>query len=93
MDIDTDDLEDRLFEACHHWTIGKPTNTGLFGPVQASARIFIARALVTWRIAESADETAKLATDFDTWLRAIVVSQLPEVKKKLGPIEVKIPRH
>jgi hypothetical protein len=33
MDIDTDDLEDRLFEACHNWTNGKPTNTALFGPV------------------------------------------------------------
>ena len=92
MNIDTDDLEQRLFEDCHNWMMGKPTNTGLFGTVQASARIFLARALATWRIAESAGETAKLATDFDAWLRSIVASQLPEVKKKLG-VEVKIPRH
>ncbi len=71
---------------------GKPVNTALFGTVQASARIFIARALTTWRIAESSGETAKLATDFDAWLRAIVTDQLPEVRKKLG-VEVKIPRH
>jgi|GEM_PF-5345368 len=92
MNIDTDDLEQRLFEACHDWMNGKPTNIGLFGPVQASARIFLARALATWRIAESAGESHKLATDFDTWLQTIVASQLPEVKKKLG-VEVKIPRH
>jgi hypothetical protein len=92
MKINTDDLENRLFEECHNWMMGKSTNTGLFGTVQASARIFLARALATWRIAESAGESHKLATDFDTWLRAIVADQLPEVKKKLG-VEVKIPRH
>ena len=92
MNLNTDDLEDRLFEDCHDWMKGKPVNTAFFGTVQASARIFIARALIGWRIAESSGETDKLATDFDTWLRAIVVSQLPEVKKKLG-VEVKIPRH
>ena len=63
MNIDTDDLEDRLFEACHDWMMGKPVNTALFGTVQASARIFIARALATWRIAESSGEAEKLATN------------------------------
>ncbi len=90
--MNTDDLEQRLFEACHDWMDGKPTNTALFGPVQASARIFLARALATWRIAESAGESHKLATDFDTWLQTIVADQLPEVRKKLA-VDVEIPRH
>jgi lysophospholipase L1-like esterase len=77
MDMNTDDLENRLYEDCHDWMKGKPVNTALFGTVQASARIFIARALTTWRIAESSGETDKIATDFEAWLRAIVTDQLP----------------
>ena len=90
--MNTDDLEQRLFEACHAWMDGKPTNTALFGPVQASARIFLARALATWRIAESAGESHKLATDFDSWLQTIITDQLPEVRQKLA-VDVDIPRH
>ena len=90
--MNTDDLEQRLFEACHDWMDGKPTNTALFGPVQASARIFLARALATWRIAESAGESHKLATDFETWLQTIVADQLPQVRQKLE-VDVQIPRH
>ena len=90
--MNTDDLEQRLFEACHKWMDGKPTNTALFGPVQASARIFLARALATWRIAESCGESHKLATNFDAWLQTIVADQLPQVRQKLA-VDVEIPRH
>jgi hypothetical protein len=47
MNFNTDDLADQLFEDCHDWMMGRPTNTAPFDTVQASAPILIARALAT----------------------------------------------
>ena len=90
MDMNTDDLEDRLLARCHRWMHGKPPELGVFGPVQATARVFLVQALTAWSGMESAGAAQKLAPDVETWLRKIIADELPVVRTKL---EVKVPIH
>jgi hypothetical protein len=71
---------------------GKPVELGVFGPVQATARVFLVQALTAWRGMESAGATQQLAPDVETWLRRIIADELPVVRGKLDA-KVSIPKH
>ena len=57
MTMDTDQLEHDMNELCHEWTHGKPPTDGVFGPVQAAARVFIS----TWTVLEATGQTEQPA--------------------------------
>ena len=90
--MNTDDLEDRLLARCHRWMLGKPAELGVFGPVQATARVFLVQALTAWSAMESAGAIQQLAPDVESWLRKIVADELPVVRAKLE-VKVSIPKH
>ncbi len=90
--MNTDDLENRLLDHCHHWTDGKSVELGVFGPVQATARVFLVQALSAWSGMESAGATQQLAPDVESWLRKIIADELPVVRAKLE-VTVSIPKH
>ena len=39
--MNTDQLERDMNELCHKWMHGETTTDGVFGPVQAAARVFL----------------------------------------------------
>jgi hypothetical protein len=59
--MDTDQLERDMNELCHKWMHGKGPTEGVFGPVQAAARVFIFQALSAWTVLESTGQTEQLA--------------------------------
>jgi hypothetical protein len=69
--MDTDQLEHDMNELCHEWMLGKAPTDGVFGTVQAAARVFIFQALSTWTVLEATGQTEQLAPDFQAWLRSI----------------------
>jgi hypothetical protein len=85
--MNTDDLKDHLLDRCHSWTHGKPTELGVFGPVQTTARVFLVQVLTAWSGMECAGAAQKLAPDVETWLRQIIADELPVVRAEL---EVKV---
>ena len=70
--MNTDQLERDMNELCHKWMHGETTTDGVFGPVQAAARVFLT--LSAWTVLESTGQTEQLAPDFQTWLRRILGS-------------------
>ena len=64
----------------------------VFGPVQAAARVFIFQALSAWTVLESTGQTEQLAPDFQTWLRSILESEEPHVRR-VSSIKVSIQKH
>ena len=90
--MNTDDPEKELMRRCHRWMGGKSTSVGVFGPVQATLRVFLAQALTAWRAALMQNEADKLAPDFDSWVQQIIADQLLHVRQRLE-VEIRIPRH
>ena len=90
--MNTDQLEHDMNDLCHKWMHGKTTTDGVFGPVQAAARVFIFQALSAWTVLESTGQTAQLAPDFQTWLRSILEGEEPHVRRVSG-VKVTIPKH
>jgi len=56
--MDTDQLEYDMNELCHEWMHGKAPTDGVFGPVQAAARVFIFQALSAWTVLEANPDRA-----------------------------------
>ena len=79
--MDTDQLEHAMNELCHQWMSGKAPTDGVFGPVQAAARVFIFQALSAWSVLESTGQTEQLAPDFHAWLRSILEGEEPHVRR------------
>ncbi len=90
--MDTDQLEHDMNQLCHQWMHGKAPTDGVFGPVQAAARVFLFQALTTWTILEETAQTEQLAPDFQTWLRSILESEEPYVRR-VSSVKVTIPKH
>ena len=63
--MDTDRLEKAMNDLCHRWMHGKALTAGVFGPVQAAARVFIFQALTAWTALEATGQTAQLAPEFE----------------------------
>jgi hypothetical protein len=90
--MNTDQLEHDLNQLCHRWMQGKTTTDGVFGPVQATARVFIFQALSTWTVLEASGQTEQLAPDFAAWLRSILEGEEPHVRR-VSSIKVSLPKH
>ena len=90
--MDTDQLEHDMNELCHQMDVGKAPTDGVFGPVQAAARVFIFQALSAWTVLESTGQTEQLAPDFHGWLRGILDAEEPHVRR-ISSIKVSIPKH
>jgi len=60
---------------------GKASTDGVFGPVQASARVFIFQAHSAWTMLEATGQTEQLAPDFETWLRRILEDEIRYVRR------------
>ena len=87
--MDTDQLEHDMNEADDD---GKDPTDGVFGTVQAAARVFIFQALSAWTVLEETGQTEQLATDFQTWLRKILDDEFPYVRR-IASVKVSIPKH
>ena len=92
MEFDTDRLERRLNRLCHQWMRGKAPADGVFGPVQATARVFIFQALAAWTVLEQTGQTERLAPDFRAWLAKILADEEPHVRR-VSSIKVTLPKH
>ncbi|MGH6897974.1 MAG: hypothetical protein ACREJ5_15750 [Geminicoccaceae bacterium] len=90
--MNTDQLEHDMNALCHEWMHGKATTDGVFGPVQAAARVFIFQALSAWTVLESTGQTEQLAPDFQAWLRSILDDEEPHVRR-VSSVKVTIPKH
>jgi hypothetical protein len=90
--MDTDQLEHDMNELCHKWMHGKTTTDGVFGPVQAAARVFLVQALSAWTVLEGTAQTEQLAPDFQTWLRSVLEGEEPHVRQ-VSSIKLSIPKH
>ena len=90
--MDTDQLERDMNQLCHKWMQGKTTTEGVFGPVQAAARVFIFQALSAWTVLEATGQTGQLAPDFEAWLRSILEGEEPHVRH-VSSVKVTIPKH
>jgi hypothetical protein len=90
--MDTDQLEHDMNELCHQWMSGKAPTDGVFGPVQAAARVFIFQALSAWTVLESTGQTEQLAPDFHAWLHSILEGEEPHVRR-VSSIKVSFPKH
>jgi hypothetical protein len=90
--MDTDQLERDMNELCHEWMSGKATTDGVFGPVQAAARVLIFQALSAWTVLEATGQTEQLAPDFQTWLRSILEGEEPNVRQ-VSSVKVSFPKH
>jgi hypothetical protein len=64
--MDTDQLEHDMNELCHEWMHGKPPTEGVFGPVQAAARVFIFECLSAWTVLEATGQTEQLAPELES---------------------------
>ena len=71
---------------------GKGPKDGVFGTVQAAARVFIFQALSAWTVLESTGQTEQLAPDFEAWLRKILEDEVPYVRRT-SSVKVSIPKH
>ena len=90
--MDTGRLEHNMNELCHEWMHGKAPTDGVFGTVQASARVFIFQALSAWTVLEATGQTEQLATDFRSWLHSILDGEEPHVRR-IASVKVTIPKH
>jgi hypothetical protein len=90
--MDTDQLEHAMNELCYQWMSGKAPTDGVFGPVQAAARVFLFQASRAWTVLESTGQTARLAPDFQAWLRSILEGEEPHVRR-VSSIKASFPKH
>ena len=90
--MDTAQLEHDMNQLCHEWMRGKALTDGVFGTVQAAARVFIFQALSTWTVLEATGQTEQLAPDLQAWLRSILESEVPYVRR-VSSVKVTIPKH
>jgi hypothetical protein len=90
--MNTDQLEHAMNELCHEWMSGKAPTEGVFGTVQAAARVFIFQALSAWSVLEATGQTEQLAPDFQTWLRKILEDEVPYVQR-ISSVKVSFPKH
>jgi hypothetical protein len=90
--MDTDQLEHHMNELCHELMHGKAPTDGVFGPVQASARVFIFQALSAWTVLEATSQTEQLAPDLESWLHRIVEDEIPYVRR-ISSVKASIPKH
>jgi hypothetical protein len=90
--MNTDQLEHAMNELCHEWMSGKAPTDGVFGPVQAAARVFIFQALSAWTVLESTGQTEQLAPDFRAWLRSILEGEEAHVRR-FSKVNVSFPKH
>jgi hypothetical protein len=90
--MDTDQLEHDMNELCHQWMSGKAPTDGVFGPVQAAARVFIFQAHSAWTVLESTGQTEQLAPDFESWLRKIIEDEIPYVRS-IASVKASFPKH
>jgi hypothetical protein len=65
---------------------------GVFGTVQAAARVFIFQALSAWTVLEESGQTEQLAPVFAAWLRKILEDDIPYVRQ-ISSVKVSIPKH
>ena len=95
--MDTDQLEHDMNDLCHKWMHGKAPTDGVFGPVQAAARVFIFQALSAWTVLELTGQTEQLAPDFHGWLRDLLAAEEPHVRRiqhqGVDPEALIAPRH
>lgn len=89
--MNTDQLEHAMNELCHQWMGGKAPTDGVFGPVQAAARVFIFQALSAWTALEATGQTERLAPDFEAWLHSILEGEIPYVRR-VSSVKVSIPK-
>jgi hypothetical protein len=69
--MDTDQLEHAMNELCHEWMHGKAPTDGVFGTVQAAARVFTPGPLdLDGAGSDRPDRTAG-AGNFRAWLQSI----------------------
>ena len=90
--MDTDQLEHDMNELCNEWMHGKAPTDGVFGTVQASARVFIFQALSAWTVLEASGQTEQLAPDFRAWLHSILEGEELHVRR-VSNVKVSIPKH
>ena len=90
--MNTDQLEHDMIDLCHEWMHGKAPTDGVFGTVQAAARVFIFQALSAWTVLESTGQTEQLAPDFRAWLRKILEDEVPYVQR-VSDVKVSFPKH
>jgi hypothetical protein len=90
--MDTDQLEHDMNELCHEWMSGKAPTDGVFGTVQAAARVFTFQALSAWTVLEETGQTEQLAPDFESWLRKILEDEVPYVQR-ISSVKVSFPKH
>ena len=90
--MDTAQLEHAMNELCQKWMHGKGPMDGVFGTVQAAARVFIFQALSAWTALEETGQTEPLAPDFEAWLRKILEDEIPYVRR-ISSVKVSLPKH
>jgi hypothetical protein len=90
--MNTDQLEHAVSELCHERMSAKATTDGVFGTVQAAARVFIFQALSAWTVLESTGQTEQLAPDFHGWLRGLLAAEEPHVRR-VSSVRVSFPKH
>jgi hypothetical protein len=90
--MDTDQLEHDMNELCHGWMSGKAPTDGVFGTVQAAARVLIFQALSAWTVLKETGQTEQLAPDFESWLRKILEDEIPYVRR-VSSVKVSFPKH
>jgi hypothetical protein len=70
---------------------GKPPTDGVFGPVQAAARVFIFQCLSAWTALEATARPSS-SPDFASWLRKIVEDEIPYVRS-IASVKASFPKH
>jgi hypothetical protein len=90
--MDTDQLEHEMNELGHEWMSGKAPTDGVFGTVQAAARVFIFQALSAWTVLEATGQTEQLAPNFESWLRSILETEIPYVRS-IASVKASFPKH
>jgi hypothetical protein len=90
--MDTDQLEHDMNDLCHQWMRGKAPTDGVFGPVQATARVFIFQCLSAWTVLEATGQTEQLAPNFESWLQQILETEIPYVRS-IASVKASVPKH
>jgi hypothetical protein len=90
--MDTDQLEHDMNELCHEWMQGKALADGVFGPVQAAARVFIFQALSAWTVLKATGQTVQLAPYLESWLQQILETEIPYVRS-IASVKASFPKH
>jgi hypothetical protein len=90
--MDTDQLEHDINEPCHESMHGKASTDGVFGPVQAAARVFVFQCLSAWTVLDATGQTEQLAPDLESWLQQILETEIPYVRS-IASAKASFPKH